>query len=292
MGTNSNEMSIPVHYDDREAFYIADNTNYPILNVSGVNLPGVWESAVEALWEHGARIATQYDAEGDPLSRDAIAHLTVYEPLSEPRIHRGMPGGITELVTYVEEVVRGIHNSWIDINDPQKWFYTYNQRFCEYPMPDGSKVNQVDYVLKSLADSPHTRRAQMITWQPWFDTTYDHAPCLQRAWFRVFQDKLLMNVHIRSNDAFKASFMNAYAFIELQKWMADKLSERIGREISVGQYTHIADSFHIYGSYFEEFERFLELSSKRSWEGRTYRSDDPAVLAEMEMAYAAMNAQQ
>ena len=90
--------------------------------------------------------------------------------------------------------------------------------------------------------------------------------CLQRLWFRISDGRLHMNVHIRSNDAFKAGFMNMYAFTELQR----DLAARIG--VQPGQYMHIADSFHIYGSYFSDFEGFLETLKSRSPQQRVYTS--------------------
>jgi thymidylate synthase len=68
--------------------------------------------------------------------------------------------------------------------------------------------------------------------------------------------------------------MNMYAFTDLQRIVAAKLSERLGREIRPGQYTHIADSFHIYGAYFEEFKAFLQTLEKRSFEERVFYKED------------------
>ena len=90
--------------------------------------------------------------------------------------------------------------------------------------------------------------------------------CLQRLWFRVSDGRLHMNVHIRSNDAFKAAFMNMYAFTELQREMAAQLG------LAPGQYMHIADSFHIYGSYFAEFERFLKMTQARDAKKKCFDS--------------------
>ena len=75
-----------------------------------------------------------------------------------------------------------------------------------------------------------------------------------------------MNIHIRSNDGYKAAFMNAWAFTNIQKMVAD----RIG--VPVGSYTHIADSFHIYGSYFNDFEGFLKSVKERKLEDRVWDS--------------------
>jgi len=83
-------------------------------------------------------------------------------------------------------------------------------------------------------------------------------------YFRVQDGRLNMHVHMRSNDAFKAAFMNMYAFVELQ---AD-VARQVG--VPVGEYCHIVDSFHIYGSYFSEFEGFLKMVSARSPEQRVW----------------------
>ncbi|MCD6422212.1 hypothetical protein J7L13_02610 [bacterium] len=260
----------------------------PVVYVEARTLPEAWERAVLETWEKGVSVKTQYDKPSDPPSRDAIAVIVVVDPLAEPRIHRAMPGGLEDLAIYVEEVVRGVHDYWINPEEG-KWSYTYHQRLFGYPLPSshllhGSAVDQIELIIEQLAKAPYSRRAQAITWQVWQDPLSPDPPCLQRIWCRVVDGKLCMNIHMRSNDAFKAAFMNMYAFVELQRLIAERLSERLGEEIPVGQYTHIADSFHIYGSYFEEFERFLETLKKRTFKARTFRSDDPMIKDIMEEA--------
>lgn len=246
----------------------------PIVQVTAKTLPEGWENAVLQTWEHGANIPTQYDKPTDPASRDAIAVITVTDPMSEPRIHRAFPGGIVELECYRQEVVDGIHDHWVD-PAAGKWEYTYHERIAAYSVPGlAEPVNQIEYAVNELAKAPHTRRAQAITWKPWEDAGIVDPACLQRIWFRVFDDELVMNIHMRSNDAFKAAFMNMYAFTDLQRVVAEQLSEKLGRPIRVGQYTHIADSFHIYGAYFQEFEGFLQTLKARTFEQRTYRTED------------------
>ena len=55
-----------------------------------------------------------------------------------------------------------------------------------------------------------------------------------------------------------------------------QLSERLGRKIAPGQYNHIADSFHIYGSYFGEFEAFLKSIETRTFDQRVFSTEDVA----------------
>jgi thymidylate synthase len=55
--------------------------------------------------------------------------------------------------------------------------------------------------------------------------------------------------------------------------VAERVSERLGRPIRPGRYVHICDSFHIYGSYFDEFEGFLKTVGNRTWEQRVWESE-------------------
>ena len=265
-------VSLVTHHDKNGDS--AMSLTLPIVQVTATTLPEAWEQAVIKTWEAGARIATQYDKPTDPPSRDCTAIIVAADPMAEPRIHRAFPGGIVELECYRQEMVDGIHDHWVD-PAAGKWEYTYHERLAAYTVPGLNKpIDQIEYVINALAEAPHTRRAQAITWKPWEDAGITDPACLQRMWFRIYDDVLVMNIHMRSNDAFKAAFMNMYAFTDLQRKVAEEVSKRLGREIKVGQYTHIADSFHIYGSYFEEFEGFLNSVKARTFEQRTYRTED------------------
>ena len=252
----------------------------PVVSLSARTLPEAWEQAVVRTWNEGAQIATQYDKPGDPPSRDCIAVVAVEEPMSEPRIHRCFPGGIVELEAYRQEMVDGIHDHWVDPS-AGKWEYTYHERLAAYSVPGlAEPIDQIETLIRELARAPHTRRAQAITWKPWEDTGIADPACLQRLWFRIYDDELVMNAHMRSNDAFKAAFMNMYAFSDLQRAVAERLAKELGREIRIGQYTHIADSFHIYGSYFDEFEAFLKTLETRTFDQRVFATEDVADIIE------------
>ena len=230
-------------------------------------LPFAWEKAVVACWEHGQRFPTEYDKPEDPHSRDVTALIHVTRPFQEPRIHRAFPGGLEDLEKYRAEVLYGVHDHWID-PAAGKWEYTYHQRLYAYEVPSVGVFDQVSAAVAKLRAVPHTRRAQAVTWQVWNDTNITDPACVQRIWLRISEDgRLNMNVHIRSNDAFKAAFMNMYAFTELQRDLAGQLN------VEPGEYIHVADSFHIYGSYFEEFEGFLGTVRSRPPDQRVYTTD-------------------
>lgn len=233
------------------------------IHVTEDSLPMAWEKAVIACWNEGERFPTEYDRPQDPNSRDVTAVIHVKKPFDDPRIHRAFPGGLDDLEKYRSEVLYGVHDHWID-PAAGKWEYTYHERLFAYDVPGLKIYDQVAAAIEKLKSVPYTRRAQAVTWQVWNDMKIDDPACLQRLWFRISDGKLHMNVHMRSNDAFKAAFMNMFAFTELQAMMATDIG------VQPGEYIHIADSFHIYGSYFNEFEGFLKTVETRRPEDRVY----------------------
>jgi len=114
---------------------------------------------------------------------------------------------------------------------------------------------------------------------------YDPA-CLQSIWCRLLQGEndvwfLNTNIRFRSNDAYKAAFMNMFAFIQLQKKIANRIAELSGKTVTLGRYVHQADSYHIYGAYFNEFDgRFLNALKTRTFEERTFRYKDVKEIME------------
>lgn len=281
------------------------NGNIPVIHVAGANLPEAWEKAIVQTWERGASVRTEYDRKDsdgefiDPPSRDATVIVEVADPFAEPRIHKNFPGGPEELEIYRQEVLDGIHDHWVDPADPDKWTYTYHERMFSYKAttdlddPNATTlppINQIEYVINKCAQTHYTRRAQAITWIPNADPQTDDPPCLQRLWFRIMIDKmkklwLNLNSHWRSRDGYKGWFMNAFALTDLQCVVAEGISEELGREVGVGRYVDISDSFHIYGSYFKDFEpEFQKMKADSDYTHRAWPSDHPAVQMMFEEA--------
>jgi len=276
----------------------SSKTNVPAISITAGCLPEAWEKAVLAVWDNGIEIKTQYDRPEDPPSKDATVMVTVANPFAEPRIHKNFPGGPEELEAYRQEVVDGIHDHWID-PAAGKWTYTYHERIFAYsPVEDirnpkarkpFRKVNQIQYIIDALSKVTHTRRAQAITWMPTADPATDDPPCLQRIWCRLIADGgdgfdkltvggfvLNMNTHWRSRDLYKAWFMNVYALTDLQRTIANRISEKINKPVAVGRYVDISDSLHIYGSYFNDVAREVEKMRKSPFGERAWESTHPA----------------
>jgi len=262
----------------------------PVIAITATSLPEAWEKAVIAVWETGVDLETQYDKPSDKPSKDATVMITVTEPFAEPRIHKNFPGGPAELESYRQEVLNGIHDHWID-PAAGKWTYTYHQRLAAYsPTQDlrdpaslkpFEPVDQIEYIVNILAAAGHSRRAQAITWMPTADPKTDDVPCLQRIWCRLAADQtgllaLNMNSHWRSRDLYKAWFMNVYALTDLQRSIANRIAEKIGKPVTVGRYVDISDSLHIYGCNFANAEKEIEKMKTTPLAGRAWESTHPA----------------
>ncbi len=254
----------------------------PVLNVEGDCIARAWEMSLIALHEKGCDLKTEYDKPEDPPSKDATMFITITDPLKEPMIHKDFPGGPLELQEYVMEVCDGIKDHLVrnpeDAKDT-RWEYTYHQRLFKYEVPSLAPFDQIELLAQKLAKTPHSRRAQAITWKVWEDNSCYDPACMQSVWCRLLpqdgESVLSMNVRFRSNDAYKAAFMNIFALVQLQQRIARRISELTGQPVAIGRYVHMVDSYHIYGSYFREFEgRFLGALQKRTFEQRTMNYAD------------------
>jgi len=260
----------------------------PVLSAEGDCIARAWENSLVTLYESGGELATEYDAPGDPPSKDATMLITVHDPLSEPRIHMDLPGGFEDLEEYVMEVREGIKDHLVrdptDATDT-RWEYTYHQRLFGYDVPGQGPIDQIERMAARVAESPHTRRAQAITWKVWEDSDCYDPACLQSIWCRITpvegEQVLSMNVRFRSNDAYKAALMNIFALVRLQEQIAERISELSDKPVRVGRYCHLADSYHVYGKDLAEFKaRFLGAIEKRSFDQRTVRYEDVKPIME------------
>jgi thymidylate synthase len=283
------------------------------LSVSGKSLAETYEKALIELYNNGCRIKTQYDKVDDPASIDATMNITVLEPWSDPMIHKFFIGSIADLREYVSEL-EGLKDC-ICRNENDKsdtrWEYLYSSRMTNYgtwiESSDIPSINhhncatriatyengktgwrvghfdidQVRYVVDTLAKCPYSRRAQMITWYPPMDHEAYDGPCFQSAWFRLVPDEqgtltLNTNIRFRSNDASRAHMQNFFGFIHfIRNKILLPLQVKLGTTIKYGRINWQADSFHIYGSELKTFEeRFLKRLETTTFEERVYHFFD------------------
>jgi thymidylate synthase len=282
--------------------------NIPVITVSGKSLAETYEAALIGLYENGTRFKTQYDKPGDPLSIDCTMNMTIQEPETDPVIHMAFPGGIDDLKEYVMEL-KGYKDHWVkNMNDEKdtRWEYTYHGRLKNYgvwkELVNGYskeaghfKVDQIEKVISKLSVQPFTRQAQMITWMPDIDNDCYDPPCLQSLWYRILEDEegtwwLNCNIRFRSNDAWGASFMNMFGFIQFNKEViAAGITKKTGKTVKLGRMNWQADSYHIYGKDIQAArERLFDRVADMAFEERTMPFTDPFIREMYDTAESAV----
>jgi thymidylate synthase len=282
--------------------------NIPVLAITGRSLAEAYEAALTALYENGIPFKTQYDKPDDPPSLDCTMNLTILEPEADPVIHMAFPGGIEDLKEYVMEL-KGFKDHWVkNMNDEKdtRWEYTYHGRLKNYgiwkELKDGKsvetgyfRVDQIEKVISKLSKQPYTRQAQMITWMPDIDNDCYDPPCLQSLWYRILEEEdgtwwLNCNIRFRSNDAWGASFMNMFGFIQFNKEViAAGIAERTGKTVKLGRLNWQADSYHIYGKdILQARARLFDRMADLSFEERTLPFTEPFIRDMYDEAEAAV----
>lgn len=209
-----------------------------------------WERAVVTCWRKGLEVNTEYGEK----SKEILGLLvTIEEPFSEPRIHKGdlhvaLRGSLQK---YLDEVLRGTLDQSVKEG---KIHYTYHERLFNYP-PYG--IDQIDHIIKKLRKVRFSRRAQAVTFNPQRDLWVDSPPCLLEVWCVIRHERLIMHTTWRSRDIFRAMHMNMLAMTELQRMIAKKLN------VEVGPYTDFSNSAHIYEKSYRDVDRFIKVLEKR-----------------------------
>jgi thymidylate synthase len=191
------------------------------------------ELAVEYVLKHGKEIITE---NGEKTLECESLCLTTSTPWEIPMISE--KSSLNE--NFAEEYMRKL----IEGYDKKTGFtYDYHGRLFNYR----GLINQIDnYIIPKLAKEPESRRALAITWDPTTDETMNDCPCLQLLLFTIRDSKLDAKAIFRSNDMLLAAGQNMYGLVGLQSYVAEKISNIIGKEIGIGAYEHISLIPHIY----------------------------------------------
>ncbi|MDR1329873.1 MAG: thymidylate synthase [Oscillospiraceae bacterium] len=204
------------------------------LFVRGETLPEAYHNALAALWDdHDAVPCPDYNTE----QKEASMTFTVADALAEPLISRLFIGDPRSLEQYRQEMLDGILDFEVGRGN---WEYTYHARM----------EGQLPWIVSELRRNPDSRRA-VISTRDKHDMESGSPACLQSLQYFIRGGALHCKSLFRSNDAAKATFMNAFALIMLQQRIACELG------VPVGSYTHRANSFHVYARDYELFAGYI-----------------------------------
>ncbi|MDR2360398.1 MAG: thymidylate synthase [Oscillospiraceae bacterium] len=236
--------------------------------ISGKTLPEAYHSALVALSESGKEVpCPDYGTNQKEISLTMI----ISDSLGEPLISRLFPGGHRALEQYRQEILFGILDFEVARGN---WHYTYHDRIAA----------QIPQVIQELRRNPYSRRAVIDARRIDDDWAHDSPACLQHLQYFIRGGKLHSRILFRSNDAVKATFMNAFALIMLQSEIAGELG------VGVGSYSHRANSFHVYQKDFDTLDVYCRKIKTMSLSSLTYEyeGDWKILMEEEQPSIAAM----
>jgi thymidylate synthase len=106
----------------------------------------------------------------------------------------------------------------------------------------------MEAIVKRLREDPETRRAWVTIWDPMRDLLVEDVknyPCTTALQFTCRNDRLLIQVQMRANDAWHGLAYDAFVFGQLQLTVCDALG------VEPGEYRHHATSLHLYEPHWE-----------------------------------------
>ncbi len=227
-------------------------------------LPEAYHKALMALQNAPVIPCPDWNTEQKEVSMTYV----VTEPLADPMISRLFIGDPHSLEQYRQEMLDGIMDFEIERGN---WVYTYHSRY----------ENQYPFILEELRRNPWSRRAVMDIRTP-EDMGSDDPACWQHAQYFIRDGALHCKILFRSNDACKASYMNAFALIMLQKRIADELG------VKMGTYTHRANSFHCYARDFDLLAGYIKRIESGEDLVFDYEDDWDELMEEERPSIAAM----
>jgi len=122
--------------------------------------------------------------------------------------------------------------------------------------------SQFDRAVEALKSDKDTRRASIAILQGrhLLSNTKD-VPCTYSMNFRIRNDRLNLSVHMRSQDGVFGMGNDAPTFSFVQEMVYASLKDTYP-ELELGNYHHVADSFHVYERHFEVLEAIASGNDK------------------------------
>lgn len=129
----------------------------------------------------------------------------------------------------------------------------YGAQWRSWPAPDGTHIDQISEVIKTLKTNPDSRRMIVSAWNVADLDKMALMPCHALFQFYVADGKLSCQLYQRSVDMFLGlPFLNIPSYALLTHKVADQCG------LDVGDFIWTGGDCHIYSNHFEQVE--LQLS--------------------------------
>ena len=147
-----------------------------------------------------------------------------------------------------------IWDEWADENGDLGPVYGYQWR--SWPSPDGSSVDQIVNLVRSLKENPNSRRHIVSAWNPALVDDMALPPCHCLFQFYVADGKLSCQLYQRSADIFLGVPFNIASYALLTMMLAQVC------DLEAGDFVHTFGDAHLYNNHFEQAKEQLTRTPK------------------------------
>lgn len=168
---------------------------------------------------------------------------------------------------YLKENGVKIWDEWADENGDLGPVYGYQWR--SWPSSDGSKIDQLSNVIRSIRENPDSRRHIVSAWNPGEIEKMALPPCHVLFQFYVADGRLSCQLYQRSCDIFLGVPFNIASYALLTLMVAQVTS------LKPGEFIHTLGDAHIYLNHLDQ----VKLQLTREPYGLPKMTLNPAVTA-------------
>ncbi|MCB9520825.1 MAG: thymidylate synthase [Myxococcales bacterium] len=122
----------------------------------------------------------------------------------------------------------------------------YGSQWRSWPAPDGRRIDQIAGVVRSLRESPSSRRHMVSAWNPAEVDEMALPPCHALFQFYVAEGRLSCQLYQRSADLFLGVPFNIASYALLTHMVAQVVG------LGVGEFIHTFGDAHLYANHFDQ----------------------------------------
>ncbi len=157
-------------------------------------------------------------------------------------------------IAYLKENGVRIWDEWAD--EAGNLGPVYGHQWRSWPKPDGSAVDQIQEVVRSIKEQPDSRRHIVSAWNVGSLDDMALPPCHAFFQFYVAQGKLSCQLYQRSADVFLGVPFNIASYALLTHMVAQQC------DLEVGDFVWTGGDVHLYTNHLEQAHLQLERTPK------------------------------
>ena len=157
-------------------------------------------------------------------------------------------------VAYLQEHGVSIWDEWAD--EEGELGPVYGKQWRSWPTPDGSEIDQIEWVIDRIRNHPDSRRHIVSAWNVADIDEMALPPCHTLFQFWVADGKLSCQLYQRSADVFLGVPFNIASYAILTHMIAQVA------DLEVGDFVHTFGDAHLYTNHLEQAQTQLEREPK------------------------------